>query len=346
MSKYTYREAVIEGWLVDHDAPHFIKTKLNVEGIHYKPGDTINLFTPETAIQEQELLDDELDFDVDAFNRSVITENFNRAVLEEIALGIDPANSDTTGKTLIYAVNDQHADMIVAILRDIYSQSGLDHEAIMKITGKAGDGNPRRIQDAIKRFKNERFPSVVVTVDLLTTGIDVPEITTLVFLRRVKSRILFEQMIGRATRLCPKIHKTHFEIYDPLGVYTAFAPVNTMKPVAVNPSSTFTQLLEGLETVNGEKPIREQIAQIIAKLQRVKGKVMDSALEQFKSLSSGLTPDQFIKKALKASTDEAKDYLLSHRDLFLYLQDNLPRQERTVVISHHPDKVTGHERTY
>ena len=83
----------------------------------------------------------------------------------------------------------------------------------MKITGSVGGGNPKKVLEAIKHFKNERYPSIAVTVDLLTTGIDVPEITTLVFMRRVKSRILFEQMLGRATRLCPKIHKTHFEIY-------------------------------------------------------------------------------------------------------------------------------------
>jgi type I restriction enzyme R subunit len=89
----------------------------------------------------------------------------------------------------------------------------------MKITGSVGGGNKKKVQEAIKRFKNERYPSIVVTVDLLTTGIDVPEITALVFMRRVKSRILFEQMMGRATRLCPEIHKTHFEIFDPVGVY-------------------------------------------------------------------------------------------------------------------------------
>lgn len=98
----------------------------------------------------------------------------------------------------------------------------------MKITGSVAGGNKRKVQEAIKRFKNERFPSIAVTVDLLTTGIDVPEITTLVFMRRVKSRILFEQMLGRATRLCPKINKTHFEIYDPVGVYDSLEEVNTM----------------------------------------------------------------------------------------------------------------------
>ena len=83
-----------------------------------------------------------------------------------------------------------------------------------------------------------------------------PEITNLVFLRRVKSRILFEQMLGRATRLCPKIHKTHFEIYDPVGVYDSLEAVNTMKPVVANPSVSFGQLLDGLEVLEDEKADR------------------------------------------------------------------------------------------
>ena len=202
--KYTYREAVIEGYLVDHDAPHELKTKLSQEGIHYKKGDTVTVYDTVTGeITNSELLNDELDFDVDKFNRKVITEPFNRAVLEEIARDIDPETPEVQGKTLIYAVDDQHADLIVKILKEIYAKTGVDNDAIMKITGSVGGGNKKKVEEAIKRFKNERYPSVVVTVDLLTTGIDVPEITTLVFMRRVKSRILFEQMLGRATRLCP-----------------------------------------------------------------------------------------------------------------------------------------------
>ena len=62
--------------------------------------------------------------------------------------------------------------------------------------------------------ENDADPRIAVTVDLLTTGIDVPSITNLVFLRRVNSRILYEQMIGRATRLCPEIGKEVFRIFD------------------------------------------------------------------------------------------------------------------------------------
>lgn len=225
--KYTYREAVIEGYLVDHDAPHNLHTKLRDEGIHYQSGDTVTIYDPVTGeITNSEQLSDELNFDVEQFNRKVITRPFNEAVLDEIAKDIDPENPEEQGKTLIYAVDDQHADMIVDILKNIYSEYGVDNDAIMKITGSVGGGNPKKVQEAIKRFKNERYPSIAVTVDLLTTGIDVPEITNLVFLRRVKSRILFEQMLGRATRLCPKIHKTHFEIYDPVGVYESLEAVN------------------------------------------------------------------------------------------------------------------------
>lgn len=193
--KYTYREAVIEGYLVDHDAPHNLHTKLRDEGIHYQSGDTVTIYDPVTGeITNSEQLSDELNFDVEQFNRKVITRPFNEAVLAEIAKDIDPENPEEQGKTLIYAVDDQHADMIVDILKNIYSEYGVDNDAIMKITGSVGGGNPKKVQEAIKRFKNERYPSIAVTVDLLTTGIDVPEITNLVFLRRVKSRILFEQM--------------------------------------------------------------------------------------------------------------------------------------------------------
>ena len=346
--KYTYREAVIEGYLVDHDAPHQLTTKLSKEGIHYKKGDIITRYDSITGeITNSELLDDELDFDVDKFNRQVITEPFNKAVLAEIARDIDPETPEVQGKTLIYAVDDQHADLIVKILKDIYTETGVDNDAIMKITGSVGGGNKKKIEEAIQRFKNERYPSIVVTVDLLTTGIDVPEITTLVFMRRVKSRILFEQMLGRATRLCPEIHKTHFEIYDPVGVYDSLDEVNTMKPVVVNPTATFTQLLEGLEVLTDEKQVQNQINQIIAKLQRRKQNMSSKAMEHFISLSGGYKPTQFIANIQSCdSSSEAKKQLLTCEELFKMLDQLKPNGGRSVVVSKHEDELLEHTRGY
>lgn len=345
--KYTYREAVIEGYLVDHDAPHTLKTKLGSEGIHYKKGDTVTTYDPVTGeITNSELLNDELDFDIDAFNRQVIVESFNRAVLEEISRDIDPEVPKEQGKTLIYAVDDQHADMIVSILKEIYSKTGVDNDAIMKITGSVGNGNKKKVLEAIKRFKNEDYPSIAVTVDLLTTGIDVPEITTLVFMRRVRSRILFEQMLGRATRLCPEIHKTHFEIYDPVGVYDSLEPVNTMKPVVADPSTTFEQLIDGLEVADTKEETRNKINQIIAGLWRKKRKMSDEMSAHFTNLSGGFKPTEYIEKLENESEDAAKNRILEDRQLFKMLQEIKSNGKRPVVISDKEDILTGHTRGY
>lgn len=344
--KYTYREAVIEGYLVDYDAPHKIKTQFNTEGIKYNKGETLALYDPVThEITNSEVLQDEMNFDVEKFNKQIITPSFNRTVLEEIARDIDPEDV-MQGKTLIYAVDDEHADLIVKILKEIYTNYGIDNDAIMKITGSVAGGNKRKVQEAIKRFKNERFPSIAVTVDLLTTGIDVPEITTLVFMRRVKSRILFEQMLGRATRLCPKINKTHFEIYDPVGVYDSLEEVNTMQPVSADPKTTFAQLLDGLEVLEDEAHIKNAVAQIIAKLQRVKQRLTKEEVNEFKDLAAGLTVEGFIQKIESLPAAEARNTLLMEASLLEMLDDKHRHGGYTKVISDKQDKFLIRERGF
>lgn len=344
--KYTYREAVIEGYLVDYDAPHKIKTQFNTEGIKYNKGETLALYDPVThEITNSEVLQDEMNFDVEKFNKQIITPSFNCTVLEEIARDIDPEDV-MQGKTLIYAVDDEHADLIVKILKEIYTNYGIDNDAIMKITGSVAGGNKRKVQEAIKRFKNERFPSIAVTVDLLTTGIDVPEITTLVFMRRVKSRILFEQMLGRATRLCPKINKTHFEIYDPVGVYDSLEEVNTMQPVSADPKTTFAQLLDGLEVLEDEAHIKNAVAQIIAKLQRVKRRLTKEEVNEFKDLAAGLTVEGFIQKIESLPAAEARNTLLMEASLLEMLDDKHGHGGYTKVISDKQDKFLIRERGF
>lgn len=344
--KYTYREAVIEGYLVDYDAPHKIKTQFNTEGIKYNKGETLALYDPVThEITNSEVLQDEMNFDVEKFNKQIITPSFNRTALEEIARDIDPEDV-MQGKTLIYAVDDEHADLIVKILKEIYTNYGIDNDAIMKITGSVAGGNKRKVQEAIKRFKNERFPSIAVTVDLLTTGIDVPEITTLVFMRRVKSRILFEQMLGRATRLCPKINKTHFEIYDPVGVYDSLEEVNTMQPVSADPKTTFVQLLDGLEVLEDEAHIKNAVAQIIAKLQRVKRRLTKEEIAEFKDLAAGLTVEGFIQKIESLLAAEARNTLLMEASLLEMLDDKHGHGGYTKVISDKQDKFLIRERGF
>lgn len=288
-------------------------------------------------------LEDELDFDIESFNKKVITEPFNRTVLEELAKHLNP---DGEGKTLVYAVDDSHADMVVDILKGIYERVGVDNDAIMKITGSVGGGNKKKVLEAIKKFKNEKYPNIAVTVDLLTTGIDVPEITTLVFMRRVKSRILFEQMMGRATRLCPEIGKTHFEIFDPVGVYESIEPVTNMKPVVANANATFSDLINGLEQLQTREQKENQIDMIIAKLQRKKRSLSGKGIENFIDLSGGKTPNQFIDVLKSMSPEKAEEHILRNRRLFDMLNEVSYSQENPVVISTKPDELIAHTRGY
>mgnify|MGYP000251167106 FL=1 len=341
---YSYREAVIDGYLVDHDAPHNIRTKLRVEGINYQKGEQLAIYDPVTGeVLNSAELEDDMKFEIDSFNRQVITENFNRTVLNEIAWDLNP---DGQGKTLIYAVDDNHADLIVKILKKIYAEGGVDNDTVMKITGSVAGGNKKKISEAIKRFKNESLPKIVVTVDLLTTGIDVPEITTLVFMRRIKSRILFEQMLGRATRLCPSIGKTHFEIYDPVGVYESLQDVSNMKPVVTNPSTSFEDLIKGLEVATTDEQLAYQINLIVAKLQRKRRNISQKALEQFVNLTGGKDLGTFAEHLNSSTIKEATAELLGHREAFSVLDKDRPHSKSPRIIDNHPDVVIDHTRGY
>lgn len=339
---YDYRTAVVDGYLVDHDAPHIIKTKLSEEGIVFEAGSTAPIYDPVTnTVTNSDELEDDLKFEIEDFNKKIVTKGFNETVLAEIAKDIDP---NEKGKTLIFAVDDAHADMITKILKDYYSEQGISEEAVMKITGSIENGNPVKIKEAIRRFKNETFSNIVVTVDLLTTGIDVEEIVNLVFLRRIRSRILFEQMLGRATRLCPEIGKTHFEIYDAVGVYHALDPVSTMKPIVVNPGETFEDLINGIDNLESDRARENQIDIIIAKILRNKSKMTEEYRKQFKSLSGGESPESFADALRNMPTDQAVETVKKNRDAFAYVR-GIP-QERPKFISDVKDEITSHERGY
>lgn len=350
---YSYRTAVVDGFLVDHDAPHIIRTELSRKGIKFEAGETVPVYNPETGeLENGPELKDELNFEVEDFNRSVITENFNRAVLKEIFLpehptegnpGIDPEDK-MQGKTLIFAVDDAHADMIVQILKEIYTEAGVAEDCIRKITGSIEGGNKKKIREVIRHFKNDSKPSIAVTVDLLTTGIDVEELTRLVFLRRIKSRILFEQMLGRATRLCDEIHKDHFEIYDAVGVYEAIEPVSAMKPVVVNPAVTFDELLEGLANLETEGQKQNQIDILAAKLQRRKKKMSEEQKEHFKDLS-GDSVDDFLIKIRTMDSVKASAYIQERKRAFEVFYPNQYKFKKKVY-SIHEDSVYSHTRGY
>lgn len=347
--RYTYREGVIDGYLIDYDAPIQIETELTSHGIHLKKGEQVKVLAPDDPGKvDTATLDDDVDFDVDDFNKTVITEGFNRAVLTEIAKYIDPANPEISGKTLIFAATDRHADLVVQLLKEIYSRMGVPSDAIVKITGASYGGDRKKIKDAIKRFKNEQYPSVVVTVDLLTTGVDVPSITSLVFLRRVKSRILFEQMLGRATRRCDAIHKSKFDIYDAVGEFAQMAKVTDMKPVATSITTTFKDLFTGLKTVTGETGTKEQVDQILVKLQRKWPHLQPDARKNLLITLDTKDVKDYVHRLREMPLEQVKQELLDKEKAFMSLdrRDYDIIKPKPIVISPESDKITEITRGY
>jgi type I restriction enzyme R subunit len=267
--RYTYPQAVIDGYLVDHEPPIRVLTKLNQQGIHWEIGESVNVYDPGTGQLQLFETPDEIDIEVDGFNTKVVTEPFNRVICQALAAEIDPT---LPGKTMIFCATDAHADMVVDLLKQAFAETygAVEDAAVQKITGATD-----KPLEHLRRFKNERLPSVAVTVDLLTTGIDVPAITNLVFIRRVRSRILYDQMMGRATRLCPDLYapgadKEVFRIYDAVDLYSALLPYSAMKPVVTRPNITFDQLATELLTLPDDAHKHEVLDELIAKLQRKK----------------------------------------------------------------------------
>ena len=338
--KYGYRQAVIDGYLIDHEPPIQIRTKLSQEGIQFKAGERMAVYNVKKKTVDLAVTPDELDFDVAEFNREVITEGFNKVVCERLARHIDPS---LPAKTLVFCANDLHADLVVRLLKQAFRDAygSVRDDDVVKITGKANQ--PLRL---FRRFKNEpNQMKVVVTVDLLTTGIDVPAISNLVFIRRVRSRILYEQMLGRATRRCDEIGKETFRIFDAVDLYATLADHTEMRPVVADPKITFRQLVEELATV--DDPVARQAVhdQLVAKLQRRKKRLVEEEAEDFEALA-GEGPLKAIARIRQQTPGETSRWFEAREKLPAFLDRGRDGPGREIPISPRPDAPLGERRGY
>ncbi|OSY88528.1 hypothetical protein WH52_07200 [Tenacibaculum holothuriorum] len=341
---YSYRKAVVEGYLIDFEPPYVFQTTLSKEGIVWNKGDEVKIYDPEeNQIKDIGVTEDEIKVEITGFNRKVITENFNRVILNELisTYGILPENKD---KTLIFAATNAHADTIVKLLYEEYAELGeaVDANAIVKITGDVYNR-----EDLLRKFKNDQYPSIVVTVDLLTTGIDVPNISNLVFLRRVNSRILYDQMIGRATRRCDDIGKEVFKIYDCVGVSEIMAKEQVMKPVAPLVTKTFANLIEEIAVIEDEYSKEAKLDRIIAKIQRKVSSFSEQQKEQFQTLAGEPTVRDFAQKLKSIDLQNLDKAIEEHSHLWEFLDREKGRGiNYTTLYSNHEDKVEEVTRAY
>jgi type I restriction enzyme, R subunit len=338
--KYSYREAVVDGYLIDHEPPIQITTALSQAGIKFKKGEQVEVIDTRTGKIDLAHTPDEIKFEVEEFNKAVVTVPFNKAVAEELARHIDP---NLPGKTLIFAVSDAHADIVVEQVKKAFEKAygEIEDAAVKKITGSVD--RPGR---QILSFRNDALPKIAVTVDLLTTGIDVPSIENLVFLRRVNSRILYEQMLGRATRQCPEIGKETFHIFDAVDLYPHLQDLTEMKPVVVDPDITLEQLFEEFARLEDEKQREAVREQIIVKMRRRIRRLHEQARARYE-VDAGESPEATLKRLTEEPAATVAAWVKQRPNLGKILDWDPDGNGPTLVpISHHPDEVVSVTRGY
>ncbi|HBO6863561.1 TPA: type I restriction-modification system endonuclease [Pseudomonas aeruginosa] len=357
---YSYREAVADDWLIDHEPPIRYVTRLADEGIHFAKGETVSVLDTQTGEVESAELEDELDFNIESFNRSVITEAFDQVICSELAKELDPFGEE---KTMIFCVNQKHAERIKRLLDDAFVahyEEQYNEAAVRIITGQSD-----KVDQLIRLYKNERFPNIAITVDLLTTGIDVPSICNLVFMRRVRSRILYEQMKGRATRRCDAIGKTVFRIYDPVDLYAALEAVDTMQPLVKNPNVPLEQLLSELvnpasleapgsrEGASHADDVLDQLGQRVMRILRKaqhKAEQKPTLKQKLNELQDawGVPPAELHKHLHELGPQQAAHFVRTHSRLLQQLDSvkALLASENYPVIATHPDELKVREQNY
>ena len=138
--QYSYREAVVDGMLIDYEPPTQIVTKLAEDGMHWKAGEQMAVYHPGAQTLDTVLLPDEVSLDIESYNRRVVTENFNQVVCTQLAKHIDP---NLPGKTLVFCATDHHADMVVRLLKEAlaaqYGESGRFRKFTREEIAKRGE---------------------------------------------------------------------------------------------------------------------------------------------------------------------------------------------------------------
>ena len=277
--EYPYERAVREGYLVDYDVVR-LRSDVRMNGLFLREGENVEIVDTQTGLSKMDQLEDERAFATSELEAKITAPESNRKIIEELKKYTDEHERQFRRfpKTLVFAVNDlphtSHADQIVELAREVYNRGDAFVE---KITGKVD-----RPLQKIREFRNRPSPGIAVTVDLLTTGVDIPDLEFIVFLRPVKSRILFEQMLGRGTRKGEKYpNKDHFTVVDCFdGTLLAYFKNSTgiTKEEPAAPTRTLQEIVADIWT-NRDRDYN--IGCLVKRLQRVDKSMSAEARDAF-----------------------------------------------------------------
>lgn len=208
---YELEKAVDDGFLVSYETLEY-ESKLMKDGVKYDELSEEDKEAYEDTFEDDESIGDEISSS--AINEWLFNDNTIDLVLNKLMEnGIRIEGGEKLGKTIIFAKSNKHAKAIVDRFNKLYPELGSDF-------CKEIDYSINYVDSLIDDFSDKKkLPQIAVSVDMLDTGIDIPEILNLVFFKKVRSKSKFWQMIGRGTRLCPDLlgvglDKAKFLVFD------------------------------------------------------------------------------------------------------------------------------------
>ena len=248
---YELDQAIEEGYLVHYGKPIDVGLKIVRDGLKYS----------ELSEEEKEEFEETFDEEKEEISSEEVNKTlFNKETVDLVIKtlmnnGLTVEGGDKLGKTIIFAVNQRHANFIVDRFNKLYPEyKGKFAQAVCH--------DIKFVDDVIDNFKDKvLYPQIAVSVDMLDTGIDVPEILNLVFFKKIRSKAKFWQMIGRGTRLCkdlfgPGIDKERFMIFDCYKNFEFFEvnvdgkEIKTTKSISENIFGAKVDIIKALQHLN------------------------------------------------------------------------------------------------
>ncbi|MBD2122886.1 DEAD/DEAH box helicase family protein [Trichocoleus sp. FACHB-262] len=332
--RYTTDQAIMDGWLVDYE-PIEIESEVKINGAFLRGGEAVGIIDTETGVETYDELEDEREFASTEIERKITVPDTNRKIIKEVAKFASKHEQETGRfpKILIFAVNDlahtSHADQIVQICKEEFGQGD---DFVQKITGSKSVDRPLQ---KIREFRNRPNPKVVVTVDMLTTGVDIPSIEFVVFMRPVKSRILWVQMLGRGTRRCDEIHKTHFKIFDCFGGSLIEYFQNTSDFKIEPPRKDPVPLSKVVENIQNNVDRNYNLNLLVKRLQRVEHGMSGEGREQLSAYVPDGDLSRFARELPRHLAQDFTGTMNLLRDLgFQNLLLDYPKPPKTFLIGY------------
>lgn len=328
VSQYTYEESVSDGVNVPYDV-YTIETEISQKGDTIKAGWYVDRRDKLSRAKRWQQEDEDTEYKRNDLDKKVVNPSQIRNIVREFKAALKrdifPNRIDENGeyevpKTLIFAKTDSHADDIINIVREEFNEG---NEFCKKVTYKI-DEDPKSV---LNRFRNDYYPRIAVTVDMIATGTDVKPLEVLLFMRDVKSINYFEQMKGRGTRtinsdtlqLVSKTasNKTHFVIVDAIGATKS--KKTDSRPLERKPSVPLKDLL-GAATMGVEE--EDLFLSLANRLIRLEKQITEKEKDKLLEYSGGKNLKQITRELITAYDFDAVE------DLTKKKWDEIPYEER------------------